>query len=278
MRIAILVTTLALLASLPSQAQTPSIAVFANPNGDMCGVADSGPGVISLYVVVHSYQRILGTQFSAPIPSCFAGATWVSDTPVFGTTWGNSQTGVAIGFEMCREGWIHVLTINVQAQGLTQGCCRYPFLPHPESTLGGVEFVDCYGDFILGAEYPSFVTHTPGFGPPLIEDRYPLDGATGQPLNTTLSWSSYHCSCALGEYYTNVYFGTQPDPPLVAEYHGDGFDPGPLQGETTYYWKLFGYDTDAHAGTTTPIWSFTTTKGVPVEPTTWGRIKGLYER
>lgn len=276
MRIALVIGTFVIFAFSPTYAQYASIGVYPEPSGITCGVADSGPGIIPVYVVVHSWSGVMATQFSAPIPDCLPGATWISDTPVFPVTLGDSQTGVSIGFGFCFSPSVHVLTINLRFQGLTEGCCRYAFLPHPQNTLGTVEFVDCDDNLFAGSDNSSYVTHNGGYGPPLVLDRYPPDGATGQPLNTTLRWRKYLCSCSLGEHYTDVYFGTNADPPLAAPFHGDGFDPGPLQGETTYYWKLVAVDMDAGAHTTTPVWSFTTQKGVPVEPTTWGRIKKLY--
>jgi len=278
MRIALVAGILALVAFSPTYAQRASIGVYADPAGNDCGVADNGPGVIPIYVVVRSLSAIglVGTQFSAPIPDCLVGATWVSDTHVFPVSIGDSQSGLAIGFGTCRDWSIHVLTINVQVQGSTEGCCRYAFLPHPESTLGGPEFVDCNDNLFVGTEWSSFVTSDGGWGPPVVLDRYPPDGAIEQPLNTTLLWRKYLCSCSIGEHYTDVYFGTDANPPLVAGFHGDGFDPGPLQGETTYYWKLVAVDVDGGPPTTTPIWRFRTQKGVPVEPTTWGRMKAFY--
>ncbi len=277
MRIVIVVGILALTASLPTYAQYANFAVYDNPAGDGCGIANSGPGMIPFYVVVESHFGLVGTQFTAPVPSCLVGASWLSDNAPFPVTIGSSQTGITIGFGACRVSTVHVLTINVQVQGSTQGCCRFALLPHPEATLSGVEFVDCEDNLFTGVEHPSFVTADGGFGPPVILDRDPPDGAADQPLDKTLNWRLYHCSCALGVYDSRVYFGTDSDPPLVAEYIEDHYDPGPLQRKTTYYWKLVAFDSDALAGTTSPIWSFTTTKGVPVEPSTWGRIKGLYE-
>lgn len=273
---AIVAAVIVLAAWVPTHAQQASIGAFTDSGGIWCGIEDSGPGVIPIYIVAQFPFGVTATQFLAPIPSCFVGATWVSDTFVFPVTVGNSQTGVAIGFGGCRLGRTHVLTINVQVQGLTEGCCRYAFLPHPDATLDGLEFTDCDFNLFVGTEYASFVTEDGQWTAPLVSDLQPIDGAIDQPLDTKLTWDLYYCSCGLGVRWDTVYFGTTPDPPEVAEtWDHHGYDPGPLRPNTMYYWKVRASDSDA-GSTTTTVFTFTTERAVPIEPTTWGRIKGLY--
>ncbi|TXS96543.1 S8 family serine peptidase [Parahaliea maris] len=88
----------------------------------------------------------------------------------------------------------------------------------------------------------------------------PVNGAVDVPADTLLSWSS-------GQYADGheVYLGTAA--PLTAgDWHSsqttNTYDPDPLEGETTYYWRVDETNTD---GTTLGVtWSFTT--AVATEP------------
>jgi hypothetical protein len=94
--------------------------------------------------------------------------------------------------------------------------------------------------------------------PPLIPEVYsPADGATGNPINVTLryivqdfEWSPLNI---------DVYFGTDPNPPLVADHLvplGD-YKPGVLIPSTLYYWRVVARDPQG-LETSGPVWTFTT--------------------
>jgi hypothetical protein len=53
-----------------------------------------------------------------------------------------------------------------------------------------------------------------------------------------------------------VYFGTSNPPPFQGNQPGTTYDPGPMDGDTTYFWRIDEVNTTA----TTPgaLWSFTT--------------------
>jgi len=83
----------------------------------------------------------------------------------------------------------------------------------------------------------------------------PADGATNVWTNdaTDLSWNAGFDSDS-----SDVYFGTDPTPG-IDEFKGNqvdtSYDPGPLDAQTTYYWRIDSINTD---GTTTgQVWSFT---------------------
>lgn len=60
----------------------------------------------------------------------------------------------------------------------------------------------------------------------------------------------------------SVYFGTDPNPPLVKKVQTTSFSPEPLRSLTTYYWKVVARDN--HYGTVEgPVWSFTTKNDPP---------------
>ncbi|MEM1041117.1 MAG: LamG-like jellyroll fold domain-containing protein [Bacteroidota bacterium] len=82
----------------------------------------------------------------------------------------------------------------------------------------------------------------------------PADGAANVPTNTRLAWTP-----GGGAVSHVVYFGTTSTPPQVAETDDPLYDPGPLDPETTYFWRA---DEVNPAGTTEgPVWSFTTGTG-----------------
>jgi len=86
---------------------------------------------------------------------------------------------------------------------------------------------------------------------------YPSHHATGQSINTDLSWSGGDPDAGDTVTY-DVYFGTSTSPPLLSsDQSGTSYDPGTLNFNTTYYWKIVA--TDNHgASSTGPLWDFLT--------------------
>lgn len=83
----------------------------------------------------------------------------------------------------------------------------------------------------------------------------PSDGATNVPIDTDLSWS---CSDPDGDALKyDIYFGDTNPPPLVkSDYTSTTYDPGILEYNTKYYWKIVAKD--GYAETEGDVWSFTT--------------------
>lgn len=94
--------------------------------------------------------------------------------------------------------------------------------------------------------------------PPFIPtDPSPVDQAAGVTLNTNLSWTS-------GDPNTNdvvsydVYLGDiSPPPKYSSDQPGTTFEPGTLQYNTQYYWRIVAKD-DHGALMVGPIWTFIT--------------------
>jgi len=86
---------------------------------------------------------------------------------------------------------------------------------------------------------PSFLNHRP-FQP---SDPFPADGALSVPVDVTLSWS---CGDPDGDTLKyDIYFGKDPAPPLVKKDHPtNSWDPGTLNHNTTYYWKVVAKDVE----------------------------------
>jgi len=76
----------------------------------------------------------------------------------------------------------------------------------------------------------------------------PRNGATGVSPDTTLSWS-YSSNAAS----FRIYFGTESPPPFRRRQTRTVFDPGPLDFDTTYYWRI-----DPVGGPKGDLWKFTT--------------------
>ncbi|MBN3034195.1 MAG: hypothetical protein JW861_01300, partial [Bacteroidales bacterium] len=84
----------------------------------------------------------------------------------------------------------------------------------------------------------------------------PVNNATGQPLDTQLSWT---CSDPENDPLTfDVYFGTSTPPPQVSAGQASyTYNPGNLDFSTEYFWKVVAHDD--HGNTTEgPVWSFKT--------------------
>jgi hypothetical protein len=88
----------------------------------------------------------------------------------------------------------------------------------------------------------------------------PSNGATAQTTDVNLSWS---CTDPENNPLTfDVYFGTTNNPPLVSNNISQfSYEPGTLNYQTTYYWKIVAEDNQG-GSTTGPVWSFTTQQQV----------------
>jgi hypothetical protein len=109
-----------------------SVGIFTDAGGADCNAYDIAPAVLTFYVVHMGQVGAELVYFSAPQPTCFSTAIHMNDTWVFPATTGNSQTGVQVSYGSCQPSPVHVLTIEYFVQGLTQSCCYYPILPHPD--------------------------------------------------------------------------------------------------------------------------------------------------
>ena len=99
--------------------------------------------------------------------------------------------------------------------------------------------------------------------PPYIPSNpNPEDGVVNVDINADLSWSGGDPDFNDIVLY-DVYFGTNPNPPLKAEDLTDTFyNPGTMDFDTLYFWKIVA--TDNHdASTEGPVWSYTTLENGP---------------
>lgn len=94
-------------------------------------------------------------------------------------------------------------------------------------------------------------------GPSAPVSLSPSDAALDVPVDQDLSWSGGESQCAAQTATYDVYFGTSSPAPLE---HNNGtsksWDPGPLEGGQTYYWRIVA--TDAIGTSSSPEQHFTT--------------------
>jgi hypothetical protein len=126
------------------------IGLYRDAAGTDCGLIDAAPGLLLVNVVHVNTNGATACQFAAPMPNCWTGATYLSDTATYPVTIGNSQTGMALGYGTCLTGTFYIHGINYFVSGLGQTCCYYPVIPDPNIPSGQIEVVDCGGNLILG--------------------------------------------------------------------------------------------------------------------------------
>ncbi|MFC1636219.1 right-handed parallel beta-helix repeat-containing protein [Planctomycetota bacterium] len=126
---------------------------------------------------------------------------------------------------------------------------------------GGRINMGAYGGTAQASLSPSGQPGVPG----QASDPSPADGDVHVSPDAMLSWTA-------GENAVShlVYFGTDLSPPLVSlvsnqtttEFQtAQEFDPGPLDLDTTYFWRIDEVNSDGKA--TGTLWSFTTASSTP---------------
>lgn len=102
----------------------------------------------------------------------------------------------------------------------------------------------------------TFSTRDTNSPPVIVGAPIPANGATGVYLSASLVWGAADID---GDPLVfDIYFGTSPDPPLLAANHPNtSYAPAGLQFDTLYYWRIVARDPPGHE-TSSPVWSFTT--------------------
>jgi len=149
MKKVLLLTFVLMVVASMAFAQAGRVGIYNSPTPgsvDDCGITDAAPGLVSVYLVQRGTGGSTAVQFAAPVPGCFTGQ-WLSDTAVWPVSVGNSQVGVGVGFGTCQTGDVHVLTVNIFAQGTTPTCCGWGVVPDPREEPPVLVYTDC--DFEL---------------------------------------------------------------------------------------------------------------------------------
>jgi hypothetical protein len=146
------------------------------------------------------------------------------------------------------------------SRGLEHGLLRPPMAWELISMLPPARLYSFY----TAADLGGYGENEPPYEP---SSPFPADGAAGVPLDDlVLVWIGGDPDPDDTVFY-DVYFGTDPDPPLVAEnileeeYAVDNLTP-----DTVYYWQIIARD-NWDAETEGPVWSFETLENfAPYEP------------
>ena len=237
-------------------------------------------GYFQIYVLVMAYPGVTEVHFAAPLPDCMTGTSlvaWNSNFPA--STVGSLKTGLSVKFGHCYTDVVHVLTITLQSNGTMENCCLYMPVDTSLATTEPIKALDCEGntihlDALAGAFNFDYTTSCGG--PTEPANPVPADGDTITGTYVDLDWHSIApLGTGLGEFLENLYLGTSPNPPLHSLYVYRPVHVGPLQPNTTYYWKVVG--STQFGGATGPVWSFQTGEATsPTKHDTWGAIKSMH--
>ncbi len=97
--------------------------------------------------------------------------------------------------------------------------------------------------------------------PHMPSNPYPAHGSTSVNINVDLSWTGGDPDGNPVTY--DVYLGTNSTPPKVANNQtATSYDPGTLDLDKTYYWKIIAWDNQS-AFTEGPVWWFSTGTNQP---------------
>ncbi|MCP4583050.1 MAG: hypothetical protein GY839_15685 [candidate division Zixibacteria bacterium] len=116
---------------------------------------------------------------------------------------------------------------------------------------------DRLGESAAGPVWNFTTEAGPNIPPNAPANPSPADGAVDQPLFLNLSWicSDPDADDTLAYY---VYFDTSVPPQTVSPRLTEAiYDPGALEPETEYFWKVVAYDNYGDS-TVGPVWDFTT--------------------
>jgi hypothetical protein len=257
-----------------------TVGIYSDPGATDCHIQLETDPWTSLFVFIeNSPVDLIHIRFSAPKPACFPG-TWLFDNMSTFLASGTTQIGIDVSFGQCLSTPIHVLNIVYMPTGpAPERCCVYPVLAHPDAVSGEIELIDCLVNTVNATGRIATLGDDCEVMQP-SHDPSPPDSATGVGVDTPLTWDfelPVYCDAPLGiNPFFNVYFGTTPDPPLVASMlEAQSFDPGPLQAQTMYHWKVLAFNGLGSA--MGPLWTFTTEAPVANKPSTWGAIKALFD-
>lgn len=264
----------------------PSILITKDAAGTDCnGLVVPVGSSVTVYVVAHatSQEGCTGAEFRiVGLPAGQYNVTAVP-SPASNTSLGDPLgAGCHIGFPDCQPlsgGVVLLYTLMLQNLSDTEGNRILEVTQHatpsdPTYSCPLVKLCDppLYTPLCTtGSQIAVYVT--PDAGMPI--DPSPADGANAVPPDVLLRWGGKPSWCCdTGTLDQKLYFGTTPDPPLVADNVSPPYDPGLLNVDTTYYWRVSTFWSGC-IDQRSPVWSFTTGT-VSVDGDTWARVKQLF--
>jgi len=117
--------------------------------------------------------------------------------------------------------------------------------------------IDAWDSFDNSTTGTTWTFYTAENNPPYIPSNpNPANGSTYVNVNTDLSWTGGDPDGDNVVY--DVYFGIDPNPPNVANHQSNIiYDPGELENDTQYYWRIDAWDNFDNS-TTDTTWTFRT--------------------
>jgi len=283
----LLVALLTLAMAVPAAGQQAHVSLYDDISFSSCEFTVQPPAQLrNAYVVVDNAIPFTELRFNVAMPGC-SGFTFVALAP----------GGLHIAVGDLINGWVvsgpctatppesHVATISYLTGSTPGPCCEWALDPWPHSARGEIEIVGCDG-YVGFAE-----AHKASLNGYCLCDIYdfalgpykpmPRDGATDVALDTPLSWEEGCCDNMTLSLSTEAFTGFPPDKVVYEGAKQNPFDPGALLPNTTYYWRVVEWtpaiNPHGHDGYGR-VWSFTTGDIiVPVERSTWGQLKALYQ-
>ena len=128
-----------LLAAAPAGAQVGILALTTDIAGTDCVLTDDGPGTETYYVVHVDVVGATGVLYSAAVPACATGVSYITDIQQFPVKIGNSQVGASIGYGGCLSGTINAVQILCGVADLSPACCQWDLLTQTITDCGFVD-------------------------------------------------------------------------------------------------------------------------------------------
>jgi hypothetical protein len=128
------------------------VGVYEDQAGLDCNIVDTGaPRAVTLWVVHTDPDGATGIQFRATKPGCLPGWVFLADQLpcCYVAPFGNSQTGIAVGYQACLSGAIVVLGMQFFITGGVPPCCYYGIYADPNSGSSDIESVECDGSTVV---------------------------------------------------------------------------------------------------------------------------------
>ncbi len=240
-------------------------------------------GIVGAEFYVEGLENLPGDWLAASSPAIAAGLegdlVTVSDTDGDGL---DDDRGGQITFATCRTSsmvtlatltaWSHDAIQDLDATTLRVVGANPPSDPAFDCPL--LVLCDAPAFTKVCAEGTTFEINPRTFELP--NTPFPADGAVNVARDVSFCWQQQLATC-VENHTTELHFGATPNPTwLACELTQSGSrvccDPGLLEPNTTYYWRVLVPST-GHAPTP---WSFTTGERVSVTRSTWSRVKRLF--
>ena len=178
--------------------------------------------------------------------------------------------GVYVDFGECLAPPIHVLTIYVIGGNVVENCCWWPFTD--------IQIVDC-NDEVIGVGSSGGMLSIEPCELTAPHSPFPADDAVGFPATVLFNWLTENppVECYGTPLVYNFYIGTDSESLVQHWWVGPPYEVNGLLPGTRYYWQADVEILGTEGPYISPLWSFVTEGAVPVEQSTWGRIKSLFK-